>query len=469
MKAAVKNRPESPSAKMAKLSKKLTKKISKTSPLAELHISLGTPPPPHLPSTSLLQASYLEDQANMLERKRSETQPQSVAEPRASISDDTTSTFSCAGDFLPDEASDKGVHANSSAHGHVSDSDFDEIRKMAFAISSRRGVNAESIMPRLLELFRPHVPVEDTDAQHVEKLKSQHTANAYFASADTVAPARKPSHIMGFIDRMRPQLSLDTSLTPRRFSFEVGDDAGTMGAMHQDPTSRESMLRKSVSLPALPEVSRYVPAAPVNLSPIEPSPTTSARTNDSRRTSKIPSPAYNSTFARPRQQREDSTGSLLTVMRDAEYSEQRSSSGGSSVYSSRSLHHDARSVSHATTSRPVERIANRVQPDRKHGSSLSDAAGTVVNRRHMTEQTNAVRAGMSTVRSTVFTRGSASADVSIASGGKTHSSAQDAVADRSRPMHDVSVHPSGHQRENARPFADSCRDEDDDGIVVSEQ
>ena len=100
---------------MAKLSKKLTKKITKTSLLAELHIPLGTPPPPHLPSTSLLQASYLEDQANMLEIKRSETQ---VAEPRVSISDDTTSTFSCAGDFLPDEASDKGIHSNS---GRVSD------------------------------------------------------------------------------------------------------------------------------------------------------------------------------------------------------------------------------------------------------------------------------------------------------------------------------------------------------------
>lgn len=226
------------------------------------------------------------------------------------------------------------------------------------------------------------------------------------------------------------------------------------------------MLRKSASLPALPELSRHVPAAHMNLSPIESSPTTSNGTSDSRKTSKIPSPANNPTFARPRQQREDSTGSLLTVMRDAEYSEHRSSSGGSSVYSSRSLHHDPRSMSHAT-SRPAERIANRAQPDRKHGFSLSDAAGTI-NQRHMIEQTNAVRAGMPTVGNTVSTRGSASADVSTVSGGKTQSSAQGAVADRSRPMHDVNVYSSGHQRENARPFADSCRDEDDDDIVVSE-
>jgi hypothetical protein len=467
MKATVKSRPESPSAKMAKLSKKLTKKISKTSLLVELHIPLGTPPPPHLPSTSLLQASYLEDQANMLESKRSESQPQSAAGPRVSISDDTTSTFSCAGDLLPDEASDKGIHADNSVHEHVSDSDADEIRRMAYAISSRRGVNAESIMPRLLELFRPQMPVEDTDTQPTDKLQSQRTANAYFANTEITPPIRKPSHVMGFINRMRPQLSLDTRLDPRRFSFEVGDDAGSMGAMQQESINHESMLHKSVSLPALPELSRHVLAGPTNLSPIESSPTTSARTSDSRRTSKIPSPAYNPTFARPRQPREDSTGSLLTVMRDAECSEQRSSSGGSSVYSSLSLHHDPRSVSHATSSRPAERVANRVQPDRKHGFSLSDAAGTI-NQRHMIEQTNAVRAGMSTVGSTVSTRGSASADVSNVSGGKTHPPAQSAVADRSRPMHDVSVYPSGHQRENARPFANPCRDGDDDGIVVSE-
>lgn len=460
MKVTAKSRPESPSAKMAKLSKKLTKKISKTSLLAELHIPLGTPPP-HLPSTSLLQASYLEDQANMLERKRIENQTQGVAEARVSISDDTTSTFSCAGDFLPDEASDKGVPLE-----HASDSEIDEIRKMAFAISSRRGVNAEFIMPRLLELFRTNVLVEDMDAQQMDKLPSQRAVNACFAKTDIATTVRKPSHIMGFINRMRPQLTLDTCLEPRRFSFEVGDDAGPMGAAHHDFASRESMLRKCVSLPALPEVSRHVPAAPVNLSPIESSPTTSARTSDSRRTSKIPSPAHNPTFAKPRQQREDSTGSLLTVMRDAEYSEQRSSSGSSSVYSSRSLHRDPRGVSHATASRPAERIANRVQPDRSHGFSSNDAAGTA-SQRDVIDQANAVRAGTSTVGSTVSIRGSANADISNVSGGKTHSPAQSVIAGRSRPMHDVNVHPSRHQRENARPFTNSYQDGDDEDVVVS--
>ena len=86
----------------------------------------------------------------------------------------------------------------------------------------------------------------------------------------------------------------------------------------------------------------------------------------------------------------------------------------------------------------------------------------------MIEQTNAVRAGMSTVGSTVPTRGSASADFANVSGGKTHSPAQSVVAGRSRLMYDTSVQPSGHQRENARPFALSCQDGDDEGIVVLE-
>ena len=344
---------------------------------------------------------------------------------------------------------------------------MDEIRKMAFAVSSRTGVNADSVMPRLLELFRPQGSKGDADAQYMDKLKTQRAADSSLAKMDITAPVRKPSHIMGFINRKRPQLSLDTSLEPRRFSFEVGDDTGARGAIHPEYASRESLLRKSASLPALPEAARHLPAAPVNLSPIESSPTTSARTNDSRRTSKIPSPAHNPSFAKPRQQREDSTGSLLTVMMDPEYSEQRSSSGGSSVYSSRSLHHDPRSVSHTTIPRPAERIINRVQPDRRHGFSLSDAAGSG-SHRLMIDHTNAARAGMSTVGSTVSTKNSDIADCSNGSSGKTRASARSAVASRSQPLHDVSVHPSGHQYENARPYAYSRQGGDDEDVVVSE-
>jgi len=329
-------RPASPSARMVKLSKKLTKKVSKTSILAEL--PFGTPPA-HAHSTSLLQASYLEDQDRLLssEKRPTESQSRKKEEVRVSFSDDTLSTFSCAGDLLPDEANEKEVHHGDPALEHVSDNDMEDIRRMVATISNRRGIDAETVMPRLLDLFRPQEPTNNAQAQ------LQRVATAPITGASNTTTFRKPSHLMGFFNRLRPQLSLDTLPEARRFSFEVGDDKGPIGAAYQQSASRESLLRKSVSLSALHEAARPVPArsSQNDLSPIECSPTTSTRTNDSRRTSKIPSPTYNAALAKPRQQREESASSLLTAMRDAEHPGKRSSSAASSVYSTQSRHHVA--------------------------------------------------------------------------------------------------------------------------------
>lgn len=157
----MKSRPASPSARMAKLSKKLTKKTSKTSILADL--PFGSPPP-NLPSTSLLQASYLEE-ASFIEKMRAERQQQSAADVRVSFSDDTASTFSCAGDFLPDEASEQGLRISSEQIEPVVDNEMVEIRRMAATISRRRGVSAESIVPRLLELFQRATPLDSSPTQ----------------------------------------------------------------------------------------------------------------------------------------------------------------------------------------------------------------------------------------------------------------------------------------------------------------
>ena len=318
---------------MAKLSKKLTKKVSKTSILAEL--PFGTPPP-HVNSTSLLQASYLEDQNRLLslEKKPAESQSQMKEEVRVSLSDDTTSTFSCAGDLLPDEANEKRVHHGDIAFENASDDDIEDIRRMAATISSRRGIDAEAVMPRLLDLFCPQEPTSNANAQHLNQVQLQRVATAPIRSAPNTTTVRKPSHLMGFFNRLKPQLSLDTLSEAGRFSFEVGDDKGPIDAAYQQSASRESLLRKSVSLSALHEAARLVPArsSQNDLSPIESSPT-SVHTSDSRGTSKIPSPTYNAALAKPRQQREDSASSLLTAARDAEHSGNRSSSAASSVYS----------------------------------------------------------------------------------------------------------------------------------------
>lgn len=450
----MKFRPASPSAKMAKLSKKLTKKISKTSILAEL--PFGSPPP-HLPSTSLLQASYLEDQAALAEKKRVEsrlqTTSQTVVDARASFSDDTTSTFSCTGDFLPDEGGSDKEFSSPPLDG-TSDEDIEDIRRMAATISDRRGINVDSLMPRLLDLFSPAPSAEHTQTQQIDNHRLQRVATAPVASGTAV---RKPSHIMGFINRLKPQLSLETSLETRRFSFEVGDDRGPIRATY--PTSREILLRQSVSLSSLPNVAPHVTAATasIDLSPIESSPT-SARTSDSRRTSsKIPSPTYNAPLARRRQERDDSTSSLLTAMKGSDHAGHRSNSAASSVYSSRSLSclynvntEDTHAMSRAAPPPPIERSATRLELGRMHGISSADAAG-IGNVRQLVENTKAARGGTSQGGGTVSIRDNGSADISNAPSPKTYSSTRAGAEGRSRSVQDNGVHPSRIATENVRP------------------
>lgn len=450
----MKVRPASPSARMVKLSKKLTKKVSKTSILAEL--PFGTPPA-YVPSTSLLQASYLEDQASLLssEKRAAEYQSQMKEEVRVSLSDDTTSTFSCAGDLLPDEANEKEVHHGDTTFEHVSDNDIEDIRRMAATISSRRGIDAETVMPRLLDLFRSQEPTNNAHTQLLNQRQLQRVVTAPISSASATTPVRKPSHLMGFFNRLRPQLSLDTLPEARRFSFEVGDDKGPIGATCQQSASRESLLRKSVSLSALHEAARHVPArsSPNDLSPIESSPTTSARTSDSRRTSKIPSPSYNAALAKPRQQREESATSLLTAMRDAEHPGRRSSSAASSVYSTQSRQHVAttdkpRLVSRTSLAQPAQAIVKRLDLQRLHGFSSVDTAGTAPSR-HMIDHTNAIRAGTSIGGSTMSAGDGGSADDSDV---KQHHSMRNGHGGRSRTAQNASMQRMGIVSENAHPF-----------------
>lgn len=463
----MKIRPASPSARMAKLSRKLTKKISKTSILAEL--PFGTPPP-HIHGTSLLQASYMEDQARLLEKRPAESQPQTRDEPRVSFSDSTTSTFSCAGDLLPDESNDKGFHSGGPSFDDVSDNDIEDIRQMAATISSRRGIDTESVMPRLLDLFRPQSALNNARVRQPNETRLQGVVTAPVASSSGAVPVRRPSHLMGFINRLRPQLSLETLPETRRFSFEVGDDSAAIGVTYQNPTSRESLLRKSVSLSALPEAARRVPATTArnDLSPIESSPTGSVHTSDSRKTSKIPSPSYNAALAKPRQERENSASSLLIAMGDTDHSGQRSSSAASSVYSSHSYHHVAtdrpRVSSLAAFSQPGH--ASRLEYQRRHGLSSFDAAGTgPAPSRQLVDHTNAVRAGTSIGGSTISVRDSGSA---VNSDMKVHSPTR-GDGGRSRTTQIASTQLKGAVSENSHPFLQPLRSGNDDDAVAEDR
>lgn len=451
----MKNRPASPSAKMAKLSKKLTKKTSKTSIHADL--PFGSPPP-KLPSTSFLQTSYLEE-TSLIEKTRADKQQQSAIDARVSFSDDTTSTFSCAGDFLPDEASDKGLRVSSEQVGSAGDSDMAEIRQMAVNLSRQRGVSAESIIPRLLELFHRSTPTETPAAQHQENSQLQRVVTAPVAKTPHTAPIRRPSHIMGFFNKLKPQPNLESTPENKRFSFEVGDDTGLIVTASPTMFTRESPLRKSASLSSLPVGGPYGPAATASgdLSPIESSPTTSARTTSSRMTTKIPSPAYNAPLAKQRQGREDSTTSLLTVTKDSDRPAtpaHQVSSATSSVYSMRSLHStapdDVATVSRVAPVQMFPRPTSRLDPERTHNSagvSSNDAAGTI--HWSLVDHMNAVHASTPRAKGSSPVGGGNTVDVSNAPSLEPIRPMRGVPGDRPSPR----VQPSITASENTRPLA----------------
>lgn len=339
---------------------------------------------------------------------------------------------------------------------------------MAATISSRRGIDAETVMPRLLDLFRSQGPLNDVHAPHSNLSQLHRVATAPLASASNMTPVRKPSQLKGFFNRLRPQLSLDTLPEARRFSFEVGDDSAPIEATYQDPTSRESLLRKSVSLSALSEAARCAPAkaSQTALSPIASSPTTSARTSNSRRTSKIPSPTYNAALAKPRQQREESTSSLLTAARDSEYPCPRSSSAASSVYSTQSRqyrHHVAtdtpRIVPRTAPTQSSQAMVNRLEHQRLHGLSSIETAGTASNRQ-LIDHTNAVRAGTSIGGGTISVRdGGSAGNLDV----KRHSPMRGSNGGRSRTAQNASMQPTGSVSENTHPILHLRSGGDGDG------
>ena len=71
-----------------------------------------------------------------------------ASEPWMSLSDDTLSTFSCAGDLLPDEAN--GFNIVKPAE---TDKDFVAIKNIAHVLAKRRQVDPDKILPKLKELF----------------------------------------------------------------------------------------------------------------------------------------------------------------------------------------------------------------------------------------------------------------------------------------------------------------------------
>lgn len=358
-------RRKSPSADMRRLSKTLMSQPTSYPDLPPGTLTDG-------PST-LAEASYL-DARSSSDRNRA------ASEPKTSFSEDgSISTFSCAGDLLPDEAaSAKLVEAAGS-------DDFVAIKRIAQVLARRRNVDVEAIMPKLLDMFA----AQSLDA-HCDTPKISPRAQSAMGQSSKMALTRKNIKLMakasGFFHKLKPQLNVDTTIGQgRRFSFEAGDDS-TMSApvLHATPRAASSsalatmgasdrVLRKSASTPLLAEHTGRAEMVSHEraLSPVEQSPTGSTPESESRRASKIPTPSYG-TLARPRQDRESSESSLLTAIRYSENNDRRSNSISSSGYSSPSASRiDLTAGSQGTTS---NRLLDHTKALR--GNAFAAAAAT---------------------------------------------------------------------------------------------
>ena len=120
---------------MRRLSKTLTKKSSMTS--AHVDLPFGRPP--------LANVSFLDDEDSSRCHEAALFQDSEV---KTHISDDTISTFSCAGDLLPDEAADVNL-----IQAAGTDNDYVAIKRIAKVLAKRRQVDPDAVMPKLQALF----------------------------------------------------------------------------------------------------------------------------------------------------------------------------------------------------------------------------------------------------------------------------------------------------------------------------
>ncbi|KAF2214401.1 hypothetical protein CERZMDRAFT_117048 [Cercospora zeae-maydis SCOH1-5] len=366
---------QSPSNKDIQASQQLAQKKSMT----HLHTELpfGTPPNSDI-RFSLTNPSLEQDLRRLTGRKRADT-----VSTIQSTSDDTFSTFSCE-ELTPSEQSAQQLLSK--------DEDYAIIAKIAESLARRRKIDPAHIMPQLLIMF---------NAQPVECAKAGSMPTALFPTApwptrttsimattdntppttDNTPPRHRTvmSKASGFLQKLVPQLNTDPSVTPeaiRRFSFEPGDDNQVVVPCS---TSKERMLRKSISAYALRGPDIITPAR--SLSPVAQSPTASTSA-DARfgPPSRIPTPVCTpGSLARPRQEREDSAASLLTVIQQND-EKRRASSVSSSSYSSPSSSRVslARAVQEVLTIQsPVPRpISNGSDILRGHSHSLRGSSLT---------------------------------------------------------------------------------------------
>ncbi|KAF2814174.1 uncharacterized protein BDZ99DRAFT_567843 [Mytilinidion resinicola] len=232
---------------------------------------------------------------------------------------DTYSTFSSAGDALPDE---EGATTNTILDARAEGEDFVALRDLVIQLARRRGICIETMLPRLVDIFEGK---DDT------MLKQQFSEASSKPRQDTDSGdwglERRPRH-----SQSQPQLSSDRH--PRRhFSFDPGDDM-TISAMDQ-VAAEFANPGSNVQASSYSQAQKLSSQAPLAVDTI-----TSPET---RKPSMIPTPLQEHPLARVR--REDSPSSILTSVYEDSLTRRDSASSvnssatalrhGSSIKSSR--------------------------------------------------------------------------------------------------------------------------------------
>jgi len=333
--ALPRSHPLSPSHKMATLSHQL----SVTSVHQEL--PFGSPP------TSVLAKTFDEvpwpetgKGGNEATDQGHEQESFGRTESRsAAASSSIYSTFSCAGDSLPDETAEDTVR-NLPAFD-----DTEEVLRMANLIAQKRGIKADILVPRILKLCDDTTSIATTDEpeQDVHEDVPLSSVSVYPRTCSRTVPVFSlPNGRVSNTPRRRS----------RRFSFDFGDDSG-FGSLQSD--SRTSTLyapgppRRSQS--AMDHLTinsnQSQKSEDYDRSPLL------SRSSSLLASSMIPAPASKSPLARPR--REGSSSGILDVVsqqpNSSENSRAQSRAGSRADRMSRGSESEASQVSQEPSQR----------------------------------------------------------------------------------------------------------------------
>ena len=256
------------------------------------------------PSTSLLaktlhEPSILEAVPDNSETSDTACQQDGLGKTRArsaAASSSTYSTFSSAGDDLPDETVEDTVR------NLPISSDMDEVLRIANLIAQKRGISADILVPKILKLCDENASVTTTE---------QDTHEAWYS---TSVPVQSRPHA-----KTVPLFSLPNgrdagvlARLSRRFSFDFGDDSG-FGSLQSEmragaPDMPEPLRRSQSAADHLVFTSTKFTKGGDTSPLLSQSPSLLA-------SSMIPAPAQKSPLARPRREGSSSSTTIDLVLR----------------------------------------------------------------------------------------------------------------------------------------------------------